>query len=262
MYSVVMLAAMTAAPATPECCWTFPKCFGGCYSSCRPACYPVCPPPTCCYSSCYSKRCGFGGCTSGGCGYSSCGYSSCGASPCGYVPVSQPPYEELTAVQAQIKIQVPEGAKVYTDGYLNNQTGSTRILTTPEITPGTDYNYTLKVEFTVNGETRVASKQVVVRGGSVTPVDFTGLAANKSSSAVSVNLPAGSKLMVDGVETTRQNFNTPDLSAGSSVTHTFVTETPRDGRTEVETRKVTFKVGEPVVIDFSRKSADSVVSVK
>ncbi|WP_020475151.1 TIGR03000 domain-containing protein [Zavarzinella formosa] len=168
--------------------------------------------------------------------------------------------------QAQIKMRVPEAAKVYADGYLTGETGMIRTLTTPAISSNQDHCYTVKVEAVINGETRVASKRVVVRGGRVTPVDFSSLADSKATSAISVNVPSKARLLIDGVETPAlsgtTNLNTPELESGKSVSYLFQIETPRDGRIELETRRVTFKAGEAVVVDFSRKSADSVVTLK
>jgi len=178
-------------------------------------------------------------------------------------PVSVP---DLPVPMAQIKVHVPNGATVYANGQLMRQTGPVRTFETPEIAHGRDHHYTLKVEAVVNGEARVASRRVTVRAGWASNVDFRSMANDKATSAVTVNLPAAAKLLVEGKEAAAavvtSGFNTPELPVGQEVTYTFQTETPRDGRTEVETRRVTFKAGDPVLIDFSRKATDSVVTLK
>lgn len=165
-----------------------------------------------------------------------------------------------------MKVVVPDQAKVYVDGVQITGQGKVRMLTTPEINRKQDYHYTIKVEAAIAGETRVSSKQVIVRAGELTNVDFSGLNESKATSALSLQAPKASKVMIDGVELTTNggvmNVNTAEMAAGKAITYTIQAETPRDGRTEVETRKVTFKAGEPIVVNFAVKAADSVVTLK
>ena len=309
MYSVVMLAAMTAGPETPD---FFFKKHGGChgYSSCYGCngcngCYGCTG-----YSSCYGcNGCGGGGWCgawrSSGCNgcqgyasvYSSCnGYGSCyglggcistygppGASCYGqhfspgytqagygfaegtvpyYVP-STPATEtpeavtSLPATRAQLVVRVPGDAKLFADGQATNLNGTERAFMTPEIATGKDFQYTLKVEYTDNGEAKTDTKQVVVRAGHRTVVDF--VTAVKASTPVTVTLPEKAKLFVDGQAAGstpgRLTFRTPELVKGKPYTYEFKAEVEVDGKTDVRTRMVTFVAGEPVAVDFTEAEA-------
>jgi len=172
----------------------------------------------------------------------------------------------LPAPYARITVHVPADAKVYADGRPSTQTGPVRTFETPALAAGRDYNYTLTVETVVDGEVRQASRRVTVRAGWNTPADFTALTAGQATSAVTVTLPAGRTLLVNGRPSPAapgvNNFNTPAAPAGHSVAYTFQTETVRDGRTEVETRHVAFAAGKPVAVDFTRPAPDAEVTLK
>jgi len=171
----------------------------------------------------------------------------------------------LSPTRAQLVVRVPGDAKLYADGQATALTGTERTFLTPEITAGKDFQYTLKVEYTDNGEAKVDSKQVVVRGGSRTVVDFA-TTATKASTPVTVTLPEKAKLFVDGQAATavagRQTFRTPELAKGKAYTYEFKAEVDVDGKTDVRTRTVTFKGGEPVSVDFTEVEAVRTASAK
>jgi len=93
-----------------------------------------------------------------------------------------------------------------------------------------------------------------VRAGHRSVVDFT-TASNSVTSAVTVSLPEKSKLFVDGVATPvstgTHTFRTPELTKGKAYVYTFRAEIDRDGKTEIENREVTFKGGDPIVVNFA-----------
>ena len=91
--------------------------------------------------------------------------------PCGYFPVTIP-LPPPPACQAQICVQVPADATLKVNGQTVVGNGTTRMLTTPGITPGKDFKYELQVEFKADGGTRVANREVTVLGGTVSHVDF------------------------------------------------------------------------------------------
>jgi uncharacterized protein (TIGR03000 family) len=188
--------------------------------------------------------------TSGGTGSKS-GAGS--ATPGGPGGISAPtPFASLPKDRGQIVVLAPADAKLFAEGQATTLTGTQRVFSTPELTPGRDFQYTLKVESPAGTET----KQVVVRAGHRTVVDFTGPAIEKAASPVTVNLPAKAKLFVDGVpaSTTGGNlsFRTPELTKGKAFTYEFRAEVEKaEGKTEVQTRSVTFHAGEPVSVDFT-----------
>jgi uncharacterized protein (TIGR03000 family) len=53
--------------------------------------------------------------------------------------------------RAQVVITVPVDARVYFDEVLTTQTGTTRTYSTPALTPGMDYGYTIRAEVVRNG---------------------------------------------------------------------------------------------------------------
>jgi uncharacterized protein (TIGR03000 family) len=76
---------------------------------------------------------------------------------------------------------------------------------------------------------------------------------------VTVTLPAKAKLFVDGVAAATgggtQTFRTPELTKGKPYVYQFRAEVVKDGKTEVLSREVTFKAGEPVVVNFVEPEA-------
>jgi len=160
----------------------------------------------------------------------------------------------LPANRAQVVVLAPAGAKLYADGEATSLIGPERVFLTPELAAGRDFQYTLKLE---NG-TEATTKQVVVRAGHRTVVDFTN-GAEQVTTPVTVNLPANAKLFVDGVPAAvsggTHTFRTPELAKGKAFTYDFRAEVDKAGTTEVVSKKVTFKAGEPVTVDFVEPAA-------
>jgi uncharacterized protein (TIGR03000 family) len=310
MYSIVMVAAMTAAPETPD---FFFKC-GGCHGCQGYSCGGCCGGYSCggccggysCGGCCGGYGCGgcwgchgfvtthscmgcsgcygcYGGYAMGGCcgGYAvpaATGVYVAPPPPGGPSTPAMPPMKDgkgtagegisapdvpiainsLPSTRGQVVVRVPADAKLFADGKATTLGGAERVFQTPELTSGRDFQYTLKVEIPEGTETKTVSKQVVVRAGHRTVVDFTA-AAEAVTSSVTVNLPANSKLYVDGVATSTtggtHTFKTPELTRGKAYVYKFSAEVERDGKTEVESREVTFKAGEPVNVNFIEPAA-------
>jgi uncharacterized protein (TIGR03000 family) len=159
--------------------------------------------------------------------------------------------------RAQVLVRVPADAKLFADGQATALAGAERVFSTPELTPGRDFQYTLKIEYVDGTETKTASKQVMVRAGHRTVVDFTEQ-SEKASSPVTVNLPAKAKLFVDGVATPAtggtHTFRTPELTKGKAYVYSFRAEVEKDGKTEIQSKDVTFTGGESVVVDFTAEA--------
>jgi uncharacterized protein (TIGR03000 family) len=160
----------------------------------------------------------------------------------------------LPANRAQVVVLAPANAKLYAEGEATSLIGTERVFLTPELSAGRDFQYTLKLE---NG-TETTTKQVVVRAGHRTVVDFAG-GAEHVTTTVTVNLPAKAKLFVEGVPAAvtggTQTFRTPELEKGKPFTYEFRAEVDKDGTTEVVSKKVTFTAGEPVSVDFVEPAA-------
>jgi uncharacterized protein (TIGR03000 family) len=276
MYSIVMVAAMAAAPEAPNwCCKSYSSCSGCCggctgvYYSCGGCCggYSCCGGYGChgvvtVYSGCCGGSC-YGGWALSGCGG---GYMVPATSP-GYVVPPAPviigsgasevpaPVAAVPATRGQVIVKTPADAKLYADGQATTLSGTERVFQTPELATGKDYQYTLKIEYAEGKETKTASKQVIVRAGSQTIADFTKTDLEKVTSPVTVTLPEKSKLFVDGSATQARggthSFRTPELTKGKPYVYQFRAEVEKDGRTEVLSREVTFNAGEPIVVDFT-----------
>jgi uncharacterized protein (TIGR03000 family) len=64
-------------------------------------------------------------------------------------------------------------AEVTFDGTPTTTTGINRIFTTPELTPGKTYTYTVTANWSEGGLPRSVSKTVQVKSGQTATVDFT-----------------------------------------------------------------------------------------
>jgi uncharacterized protein (TIGR03000 family) len=164
----------------------------------------------------------------------------------------------LPATRGQVVVRMPADAKLFADGQATVQGGAERVFLTPELTAVRDYQYTLTVEHPAGGEPQ--TKQVVVRAGHRTVVEFsTTAAAEKVTSAVTVALPSRAKLFVDGVATSASagttTFRTPELVKGKAYGYEFRAEIEKDGKTEILSRQVNFKGGEPVTVNFVEGTA-------
>jgi uncharacterized protein (TIGR03000 family) len=161
----------------------------------------------------------------------------------------------LPANRGQVVVRVPADAKLYAEGQATTLGGTERVFQTPDLVEGREFQYTLKIEYLEGTELKSVSKQVLVRAGHRSVVDFTTANNNSVTSAVTVSLPEKSKLFVDGVATPvssgTHTFRTPELTKGKAYVYTFRAEIDRDGKTEIENREVTFKGGDPIVVNFA-----------
>jgi uncharacterized protein (TIGR03000 family) len=132
-------------------------------------------------------RCGYGrwGCGYGhGCGCWSynyrcgCGYyyapGCCYASGGGYVyPMLAFDSSSPAANTATIQVTVPADAKVFVDGSVTTQTGAQRKFESPQLAPGFDYSYDLKVVWHDRDGTEVTqTRRVAVRANATINVNF------------------------------------------------------------------------------------------
>jgi uncharacterized protein (TIGR03000 family) len=276
-----MLAAMSAAPEAPDFCCK--KGYSDCGSYAGSGCCF-----SCCSTGCgYGHGCGFCGkgflgcgllcCGKGGCGFCGSGFLGCGLlccgkggyGGCGYgygggyggygAPVIAAGISDAHT-RAEVIVRVPANARLFANGQPTDGTGVERIFATPSLTPSQNFKYVMQVEYTIDGQTRKESKEVTVRAGHRTLVDFT----ERAKIAITVSLPANSKLTVDGIDTRmtggKHTFHTPELTRGQPFSYQFRAEIERDGQIEVVTQKVSFKAGEPVNVDFTE--ATRTVSAK
>jgi uncharacterized protein (TIGR03000 family) len=77
-----------------------------------------------------------------------------------------------TEAEAIIVVTLPADAKLSVDGQATSSTSDKRVLSSPAIQIGKEYQYTLRAEFTRNGKSQSVTKQVRVRGGEETQVNL------------------------------------------------------------------------------------------
>ncbi len=289
MYSVVMMMAMTGAPETPAChgilacLFHCPTTCHGCYGSCY-GCYGSC------YGGCYSSwsyGCSgygyYGGpmapVTSGCSGCYGYGYGM----PPNYpylnpapkveeipapkkdAPKSGTTYIPQRAGQARVIVKLPADAKLYADGTETNLTSAERTFVTPVLAKGKDFQYQMKVQYQRGGQTFTETKRVVVRADTVSRVEFGETRNELVSSKVTVSLPQGAKLFVDGEAKdvpAHGQFQTPELIKGAEYVYMFKAELNADGSKQAQTQRVIFKAGEAVRVDFTDMVNTSRVTLK
>jgi uncharacterized protein (TIGR03000 family) len=217
MYSVILMAAMTAGGDAPACHYATPavgcygcygsgygygayyggyhSCYGGsCYGG---AYYPAYSNCYGCYGSCFgyngppSSMC-YGGC--GGCwgGFGTYTYTAPAGSystpvittPTETLPPATPKKEEMkkdeTKKGAKVIIDVPATAKLYVDDQLTIGTGTRRVFSTPALVPGQAYYYQLRVEYEQDGKTVTETRRLIVRNGETAQTAFAGSSESRT----------------------------------------------------------------------------------
>jgi uncharacterized protein (TIGR03000 family) len=210
MYSIVLAMALTGGGDVPAgllnhgCCGGgghHSSCYGGCYGSsygccggghkhhghgCSGSCYGGCYGSSygccggghkhhhrshgCCggcYGGCYGSSYGYGGCYGG---------STIGA-PIVPAPVAPatPPVKKTSidnAAPATLFVSVPADARLTIDGEATTSTTTQRVFVSPALNFGREYHYTLQAEFTKDGKVVKVSKEVAVKAGDETRVNF------------------------------------------------------------------------------------------
>jgi uncharacterized protein (TIGR03000 family) len=214
MYSVVLMAALTAGSSTPA--W---GCYGGGLGGChgffgggRARChgcyggYGGCYATYAggCYGSCYGSGCYGGyGYPSYGSGWyfgASCYGAGChgctgmpayapaptqigppGAPPGGMRPeqVPAPKKEEgkesAALNQARLIVELPADAKLYVDDRLTNANSERRVFNSPSLQEGQTYYYILRAEVVRDGKTLSATKRVLLHARDVVQASFLDL---------------------------------------------------------------------------------------
>jgi uncharacterized protein (TIGR03000 family) len=140
-----------------------------------------------CYGCCGGYDChGCAGCV--GCaGCAGCmGCAGCYGCHGAVVPTEKVPVKpkekeskEMGAAPAPatIFVQLPAMAKLTVDGTATTQTSAERLFTTPDLPRGRSFAYQFEAEFTQDGKAVTMTREVIVRAGEQTEVEFTAPAA-------------------------------------------------------------------------------------
>ena len=171
-------------------------------------------------------------------------------------------YLPRSSGQARVIVQLPADAKLYADNIQTTLTSGQRTFVTPVLEKGRDFQYQMKVEYQRDGRTVTETKKVVVRADAVVRVDFSeSKSVEMASSKVTVALPQGAKLFVDGQEKeipAQGQFQTPELIKGAEYVYLFKAELNK----QAQTQRITFKGGEAVRVDFTDMVNTSSVTQK
>jgi uncharacterized protein (TIGR03000 family) len=89
-----------------------------------------------------------------------------------FTELSAPTVVDTTG-SAQVTVRVPKEARLFVDGKQVPQTSTVRKFSTPRLTPGEMYYYTVRVELDRDGKTLSDSKRVIVEAGKKVDLTFT-----------------------------------------------------------------------------------------
>jgi uncharacterized protein (TIGR03000 family) len=73
---------------------------------------------------------------------------------------------------ATVVVGLPANAKLWIDDFASSQTGAQRIFITPPLQKGVTFFYTLRIELVRQGQLISSTKEIKVRSGEVTMVEF------------------------------------------------------------------------------------------
>jgi uncharacterized protein (TIGR03000 family) len=99
--------------------------------------------------------------------------ASAPSAPADYYSGAYPTAAQARDSKAHIRLIVPAGARVWFGNAATQQTGTVRDFDSPELTPGKDYSYEVKVRWTENGKEVTRTREVAVSAGLSATVDFT-----------------------------------------------------------------------------------------
>lgn len=187
MYSMVMLVAMTTAPETIDC---HRQRGGGCqgayYGGCTGRAYGGCsggvaPSGRAYYGGPYYAGSGYYYTTPGASSYYSNGTTTYPTVTSNYLDTNGFPNgprvtgEAINAIgmaPARIEVNLPADAKLMIDSTSTVSHGNFREFVTPPLDANRDFTYKMTVTIMRDQKEKKVEKQVQVRGGRVTQVDF------------------------------------------------------------------------------------------
>jgi uncharacterized protein (TIGR03000 family) len=181
----------------------------------------------------------------------------------GRAPTGMVSADPVSSAPAKVVVQLPSDAKLYADGQPVHFDPAGKSFTTPNLVRGETYEYTLKAETVQGGRTLFESKTVRVRAGETTQVAFDNLRAparetDRSadvSARITVNLPEKARLYVNDVLWPARSFDTPALPKDKDYSYSLRAELDHNGQTLKEAKKVTFKAGQTVTVEFETLTA-------
>lgn len=155
----------------------------------------------------------------------------------------------LSNGEAYLSVNVPADARVFVNGQATTSVGTQRTYVSRGLTPGTAYDYRVRVETTVDGEARSETKLVKLQAGQNLQVGFDFQAATEAVTTLKLNVPEGAKVTLAGQQTestgSSRTFATKALSAGQQwKDYTIQVAMDRDGKSLVQEKTITLIGGE------------------
>jgi uncharacterized protein (TIGR03000 family) len=92
----------------------------------------------------------------------------------------QPP-EELDPSAVAIAVHVPADAQVFFNGAKTTQTGEVRSFVTPPLSPGQDFTYDVRAQWTENGRPVTRTRSITVHAGDRLALNFMTPPGNRPS---------------------------------------------------------------------------------
>jgi len=204
MYSVMLMAALTAGGQTADWHNGSGYGYGRNYGNCAGSCYGNHGVDD--YVGGYSAGAGYG-CGWGWGGYcpdySSSGCHGCAgsygvgspyfAAPVGPIapppapietvpPPKKPGQESLAPTKARLIVEVPADGKVYVDDQQMKTPAERRVYQTPDLEPGQTYVYDVRVEVQREGKAVSETKRVLLKAGQEVLADFKDMKGTATAS--------------------------------------------------------------------------------
>ncbi len=85
--------------------------------------------------------------------------------------------------RAKVRIEIPEGGKLFVDGRAINATPGTRIFQTPALAAGETYFYDIRIEVERQGVIYSEQRRVIIRSGEDVAVNFPNLRPSGTQTA-------------------------------------------------------------------------------
>ncbi len=89
-----------------------------------------------------------------------------------YGPPPQAADATVPANQATVVVNLPADARLYVEKHLMTLTGTTRAFRTPDLAPGSKYNYTIRMEVERGGKMIEKTENITIEPGKRTQVSF------------------------------------------------------------------------------------------
>jgi uncharacterized protein (TIGR03000 family) len=174
------------------------------------------------------------------------------------------PRPELPAPEpgkGQVLLEMPADALVL----VNDKRIDAATFLTPALQPGQEYDVHVEAAVVRDGKTINRVKNLQIQAGEVVRLAYKDMEPAESRwtrtgqkvaapAHITVRLPADARLNVHGVDcpltSDTREFDTPALTPGKKYSYSLRAEVIREGRPVAQTRRITFRSGERVLVSF------------